>query len=132
VGFLKACGQRLYEIVVIIATASLQLGHLPRAFKIAKVAILATPGKPPETRRTGAAWRPIPLLSTTGKIIEAVVGQRLTRAVEEAGTLPKKTDGQQERAVNRDSYPNSHRGSSYSVVPPRCSFSSAARYQRGI
>ncbi len=47
------------------------------------------PGKPPEARRIAAGWRPISLLNIIGKIIEATVGERLTRVIEEAGILPE-------------------------------------------
>ena len=56
---------------------------------MAKVIILLKPGKSPEVRRTATGWRPISLLNTIGKIIKAVVGERLAEAAEEARILPE-------------------------------------------
>ena len=44
--------------------------------------VLQKPGKAPETYRTPGGYRPIALLLTVGKVIEALVAKRVTRAAE--------------------------------------------------
>lgn len=65
---------------------SLDSGILPRQWKIAKIVPLKKPNKDDYTR--AKAWRPISLLSTLGKLLEAVVAERISFAVETHGLLP--------------------------------------------
>jgi hypothetical protein len=65
---------------------SLDTGTLPQQWKIAKIVPLKKPNKDDYTR--AKAWRPISLLSTLGKLLEAVVAERISFAVETYGLLP--------------------------------------------
>jgi hypothetical protein len=65
---------------------SLDTGALPQQWKIAKIIPLKKPNKDDYT--LAKAWRPISLLSTLGKLLEAVVADRLSFAVETYGLLP--------------------------------------------
>ena len=90
-GFLRACGAPLYQAIAAIATSSFQVGHFPDCCKSARVVVLQKPGKSPEVRRTPGGWRPISLLSTVGKVLEATIGERIASAAEAHNVLP---DGQ--------------------------------------
>lgn len=87
-GFLKACGEPLYAVLARITQASLQAAYFPRCFRTAKVVALRKPGKTARQLQTASGWRPIALLSTVGKVIEAIVAERITEAAERNGLLP--------------------------------------------
>jgi hypothetical protein len=89
IGFLKACGPPLATLLARIVTASLQLEHFPKQFRVAKVIVLRKPGKTIQQQQTAGAYRPISLLNTMGKIIEAAISQRIAAAAEEQGLLPE-------------------------------------------
>jgi hypothetical protein len=89
VGFLRACGPPLYHTLAAIATASFQVGYFPTCCKTAKVVVIQKPGKPPEARQTPGGWRPISLLSTVGKVLEAIIGARIASAAEDHNVLPE-------------------------------------------
>jgi hypothetical protein len=55
--------------------------------------VLQKPGKPPATYRTPAGYRPIALLPTIGKVIEAIVAKRVTEAAEANDLLPEEQMG---------------------------------------
>jgi hypothetical protein len=59
---------------------------LPQQWKILKIIPLKKPNKDDYTQ--AKAWRPIWLLSTLGKLLEAVVAERISFAVESYGLLP--------------------------------------------
>jgi hypothetical protein len=65
---------------------SLDTGAIPRQWKVAKIILLKKPNKDDYT--LAKAWRPISLLSTLGKLLEAVVAGRISFAVETYGLLP--------------------------------------------
>ena len=65
---------------------SLDSGVIPRQWKVAKIIPLKKPDKGDYT--LAKAWRPISLLSTLGKLLEAVVAERISFAVETYGLLP--------------------------------------------
>jgi hypothetical protein len=66
--------------------ASLEGGTLPRQWRHAKIIPLKKPNK--ENYSVAKAWRPISLLATLGKILESVVAERISHAVETYGLLP--------------------------------------------
>ncbi|KAJ5471428.1 hypothetical protein N7530_008785 [Penicillium desertorum] len=66
--------------------ASLEEGILPRQWRHAKIIPLKKPNK--ENYTIAKAWRPISLLATLGKILESVVAERISHAVETHGLLP--------------------------------------------
>ncbi|KAL9561825.1 hypothetical protein ACKAV7_014087 [Fusarium commune] len=61
-------------------------GVLPDQWRCAKIIPLKKPGK--GDYAIAKAWRPISLLSTLGKILEAVVADRISYAVETFRLLP--------------------------------------------
>jgi hypothetical protein len=65
---------------------SLDTGVIPKQWKVAKIIPLKKPNKDDYT--LAKAWRPISLLSTLGKLLEAVVAERISFAVETYGLLP--------------------------------------------
>ncbi|KAI2946871.1 hypothetical protein CBS147323_11233 [Aspergillus niger] len=66
--------------------ASLEEGTLPRQWRHAKIIPLKKPNK--ENYTIAKAWRPISLLATLGKVLESVVAERISHAVETHGLLP--------------------------------------------
>ncbi|KAJ5152544.1 hypothetical protein N7492_009824 [Penicillium capsulatum] len=66
--------------------ASVEEGTLPRQWRHAKIIPLKKPNK--ENYTIAKAWRPISLLATLGKILESVVAERISHAVETHGLLP--------------------------------------------
>jgi hypothetical protein len=60
---------------------SINISHFPTAFKSTTTVIIRKPGKPDYTKAN--AYRPIALENTLGKIIESVVTELLSHAVEE-------------------------------------------------
>jgi len=65
---------------------SLDTGELPHQWRQAKIVPLKKPNKGDYTK--AKAWRPISLLSTLGKVLEAVVAERISNLVETHGLLP--------------------------------------------
>jgi ribonuclease HI len=74
---------------------SLREGDIPSQWRNAKIIPLKKPGKSDYT--LAKSWRPISLLSTLGKILEAVVAERLSYAVETFGLLPANHFGARKR-----------------------------------
>ncbi|KAJ6439251.1 endonuclease/exonuclease/phosphatase [Purpureocillium lavendulum] len=72
--------------VVALFRASLEQGTLPEQWRHAKIIPLKKPDKPDYA--VTKAWRPISLLSTLGKVLESVVAERISHAVETYGLLP--------------------------------------------
>ncbi|RBQ84877.1 hypothetical protein VDGD_04845 [Verticillium dahliae] len=70
-------------------------GALPHQWRHAKIVPLKKPGKGDYT--IAKAWRPISLLSTLGKVLEAVIAERISYAVEEFGLLPSNHFGARKR-----------------------------------
>ncbi|KAK0368754.1 hypothetical protein CLIM01_13892 [Colletotrichum limetticola] len=66
--------------------ASLDEGLLPRQWRHAKIIPLKKPNK--SDYGIAKAWRPISLLSTLGKVLESVVAERISHAIETFGLLP--------------------------------------------
>src|SRR3981081_881889 len=86
-GLLRAMGPKLAQAIANLTTACWRLEYYPRQFKEARTIVLRKPGKP--SYSDPGAWRPIALLSTIGKVIEALTAQRLSKAAEEHHLLPK-------------------------------------------
>jgi hypothetical protein len=55
--------------------------------------VLQKPGKPPATYQTPAGYRPIALLPTIGKVIEAIVAKRVTEAAKANNLLSEEQIG---------------------------------------
>jgi hypothetical protein len=87
-GFLKACGDPLYRVLARLIWASLQLSYFPQQFRIAKVVVLRKSGKTASQLQEAGGWRPIALLNTLGKVMEAIVAERITEAAETHKLLP--------------------------------------------
>ncbi|KAK6222522.1 hypothetical protein QIS74_04224 [Colletotrichum tabaci] len=81
--------------VLVLFRASIREGVLPQQWRHAKIVPLKKPGKPNYT--VAKAWRPISLLSTLGKVLEAVIAERISWAVEEFGLLPTNHFGARKR-----------------------------------
>ena len=72
--------------VLALFQTSLQHGTLPSQWRHAKIIPLKKPSKDDYT--VAKAWRPISLLATLGKLLESVVAERISHAVETHGLLP--------------------------------------------
>ncbi len=69
--FLKLLGKPLLEYLQPLLHVCLQLSYHPLHFKHSSTIVLRKPGKGDYS--APAAWRPIALLNTLGKVLEAVV-----------------------------------------------------------
>ena len=72
--------------VLTIFRESLEEGTLPRQWRHAKIIPLKKPNK--DDYRAASAWRPISLLVTLSKVLESVVAERISYAVETYRLLP--------------------------------------------
>src|SRR4051794_3655597 len=81
-------GQLLQDQLLALFQNSLDQAYLPRAWKVAKIIPLRK-GGPDRNYRKSKSYRPISLLSTLAKIMEAVLAKRISYLVEEYDLLPK-------------------------------------------
>ncbi|KAJ6437086.1 reverse transcriptase [Purpureocillium lavendulum] len=81
--------------VLVLFRASLRDGVVPHQWRTAKIIPLKKSEKGDYTE--AKAWRPISLLSTLGKILEAVVAERISYVVEAYGLLPANHFGARKR-----------------------------------
>jgi hypothetical protein len=81
----------LKTFIARIFTAYVDLGHHPKQWRSAKIIVLRKPGKPDYS--LPGAYRPISLLNTLGKLLEAVVARRLSYLAEKHGLLPNSQFG---------------------------------------
>ena len=72
--------------VLAIFRESLEEGILPKQWRHAKIILLKKPNK--NDYIAASAWRPISLLATLSKVLESVVAERISHAVETYGLLP--------------------------------------------
>jgi hypothetical protein len=88
-GLPTAVWKQLWPVVkerILLFQTSLERGELPTQWRNAKMIPLKKPGKKDYT--VAKAWRPISLLSTLGKILEAIIAERISYWIEERGLLP--------------------------------------------
>lgn len=83
------------ERILLIFQTSLRDSELPSQWRNAKIIPLKKPAK--ENYSLAKSWRPISLLSTLGKILEAVIAERISYAVETFGLLPANHFGARKR-----------------------------------
>src|SRR5207248_1361179 len=77
-------------------TASFKVRYFPSRFRHVNVVVLQKPKKPVQAYQTVGGWRPISLLCTMGKAMEAVMGMRIAKAVEEQRLLSEGQMGNRE------------------------------------
>ncbi len=82
--------------VLALFRASMEEGTLPSQWRHAKIIPLKKPDK--DNYTIAKAWRPISLLATLGKVLESVVAERISHAVETHG--PSSDQPTSERASN--------------------------------
>ncbi|KAJ6436906.1 reverse transcriptase [Purpureocillium lavendulum] len=75
--------------------ASLDAGELPAQWRHARMVPLKKADKADYS--VAKAWRPISLLSTLGKVLESVIAERISHAVETYGLLPTNDFGARKR-----------------------------------
>ena len=83
---LKTCAKPLMPWLYAIFNACIRLGYHPEAFRASHTIVLRKPGKKHYT--VAAAYRPIALLNTLGKILEGVIAETISKAVQEHQLLP--------------------------------------------
>jgi hypothetical protein len=94
--FLKALGKPFVEVMQALISACWKLGYHPKAFRVARTVVLRKPQRGDYT--IASSWRPIALLNTVGKLIEAVTARRLRDTAETHHLLP---DAQMGNRPNR-------------------------------
>jgi hypothetical protein len=82
----KQLWKYLKHFIAEIFTASINLGYHPQRWRRAKIVVLRKPVKPDYA--VPGAYRPISLLNTLGKLLEAVIAPRLSYLAEKHGLLP--------------------------------------------
>jgi hypothetical protein len=92
--FLRALGKPFAEAVATLTQACWKLAYYPMRFRKARTVALRKPGKDDYTNPR--AWRPIALLSTVGKVIEAATAAQLRRLAEQYSMLPELQMGARE------------------------------------
>ncbi|KAF4496711.1 Reverse transcriptase [Fusarium agapanthi] len=75
-----------YDVLKYIFQTSLEEGVIPKQWTHARTIPLKTPGKDDYT--VAKAWRLISLLATLGKVLESVVTERISHAIETHGLPP--------------------------------------------
>ncbi|KAJ5117672.1 hypothetical protein N7448_011304 [Penicillium atrosanguineum] len=80
--------------VIEIFQASLRLSYFPSAWKAAKIVVIPKGGRDPSLPKS---YRPISLLATLGKVLEAVVANRISALVEKHQLLPPNHFGARRR-----------------------------------
>lgn len=88
-GLLKACGKPLLEVVAKLVEGSFALAYYPKLFRSARVVVIPKPNKTIAQKGTPGGWRPIALLSTVGKLVEAIISRRITEAAESLRLIPE-------------------------------------------
>ncbi|EDN04478.1 predicted protein [Histoplasma mississippiense (nom. inval.)] len=89
--FLKMLGRTFVEAITALTNACWHWETYPDTFKEAKTVALRKPGK--ADYQTAGAWRPIALLDTIGKIVEAATAKRLRKIAEDHNLLPSQQMG---------------------------------------
>lgn len=82
---------KLNKQITHLFQACVNLAYHPRHFRVARTIALKKPGKPDYTQAT--AWRPIALLNSLGKALEAIQARRLTELAERHRLLPDEQHG---------------------------------------
>ena len=85
--FLKQTKTELSELVAPFMQACIQKGYLPKPFKTSTTVVLRKPQKPDYSKAW--AYRPIALLNTISKVLEALVAKRLSTEAEERNLFPQ-------------------------------------------
>jgi hypothetical protein len=92
--FLRALGKPFAEIITELTQVCWRVSYHPARFRKARTVALRKPGK--EDYTNPRAWRPIALLNTVGKVIEAVTASQLRRMAEQHAMLPELQMGARE------------------------------------
>jgi hypothetical protein len=95
-GLLKACGKLLYQVLAVLAEGCYRLGWFLAQFQRAETVVLPKPGKPPAAYRSPGGYRPIALLPTLEKVVEAIAARKITAAAEAYSLLPAEQMGNRE------------------------------------
>ena len=82
----KACSEKLVELLTPLFQACLEQAYHSRAFKTANTITLKKTGK--DDYSAPNAYRPIALLNTLGKVMESIMSQKITHLEETHRLLP--------------------------------------------
>ena len=89
--FLKLMGEPLVKAITCLAQNCQNWEYFPTAFKIARTVALRKPGK--ASYQEANSWRPIALLETVSKVMEAAMAKQLQSLAERHGMLPPQQMG---------------------------------------
>ncbi len=87
---IKNGSRRLFQLLLIIFQASIDLGYVPKLWKVAQVVMLPKPGKDPQSL-TG--WRPVSMLNVLGKFQERLITKSLYKIAEANSLFPDEQSG---------------------------------------
>jgi ribonuclease HI/exonuclease III len=88
---LQAGAELLTGHLTSIFKQSLKLGYCPKHFRTSTTVVLRKPGK--DNYTVPKAYRPIALLNTVGKVMDAVIARRLSYLAETKGIIPHRHMG---------------------------------------
>ncbi len=83
---LQKCSKTVAPVLAHIFTSSIENGWYHQSWKDSITCVLKKPGKP--NYQVPKAYRPIALLSTTAKLLSAIVAEDMTRLIEKHQLLP--------------------------------------------
>ena len=86
---LKACAEKLSRMIKPLFQACITQAYHPEAFKTANTITMKKPGKKDTDYATPKGYRPIALLNTLGKIMESIMGKKISYLAETYQLLPK-------------------------------------------
>ena len=95
----KACSEKLSDLLTPLFQACIDQAYHPRAFKPANTITLRKIDKDDYTAPN--AYRPIALLNTRGKVMESIMSKKITH-IAETPTSTRYPDGCQKRKNNRN------------------------------
>lgn len=88
---LKQCKTSLTKELTSIFNACIHIGYHPKKFKESTTVVIRKPQKP--CYNVPKSYRPIALLNTMGKLLEKIIANRITKAIEKYNLLPDEQMG---------------------------------------
>ena len=86
---LKACAEKLSELITPLFQACITQTYHSKAFKTANTITMKKPGKKDTDYATPKGYRPIALLNILGKVMESIMGKKILYLAETYQLLPE-------------------------------------------
>ena len=89
----RACAKKLLKMIMPLFQACITQAYHPEAFKIANTITMKKPGEKDTDYATPNDYHSIALLNTLGKVIESIMGKKISYLAETHQLLPKTQRG---------------------------------------